>query len=248
MTDILIDQIDQTLHITFNRPAKRNALTPQMYDALNRAISDATNDFAIRTVVISGAGSDFTAGNDIGDFLNTPPSGENSPVFHFLHAVHNFPKPLIAAVQGNAVGIGTTLLLHCDLVYAAPTAKFAMPFVTLGLVPENGSSLLFPKLVGHVKASEILLTGRSFSSDEALEFKLINEISADPLARALEIAKQIGEQPPTAVLNTKALLKSGHHEAVSHVINAESELFRIALDSDEAKMAFMNFLSKKSQK
>ena len=217
-----------------------------MYEALANALNNAAGDFAIRTVVISGNPEAFTAGNDIFDFLNTPPTGPESPVFAFLMALHDFPKPLIAAVAGNAVGIGTTLLLHCDLVFAAPNALFSMPFVTLGLVPEGGSSLLFPRLVGHVKASEIFLTGRNFGATEALEFGLINAITGDPLVMARDFATRIGEQPPTSVINTKALLKSGHHQAVSMVIEAESELFRLALESEEAKQAFMKFLSKKS--
>ncbi len=217
-----------------------------MYEALANALNNAAGDFAIRTVVISGNPEAFTAGNDIFDFLNTPPTGPESPVFAFLMALHDFPKPLIAAVAGNAVGIGTTLLLHCDLVFAAPNALFSMPFVTLGLVPEGGSSLLFPRLVGHVKASEIFLTGRNFGATEALEFGLINAITGDPLVMAMDFATRIGEQPPTSVINTKALLKSGHHQAVSMVIEAESELFRLALESEEAKQAFMKFLSKKS--
>lgn len=246
MSDILTSVSGSTLILTLNRPAKKNALTPQMYEALANALNNAAGDFAIRTVVISGNPEAFTAGNDIFDFLNTPPTGPESPVFAFLMALHDFPKPLIAAVAGNAVGIGTTLLLHCDLVFAAPNALFSMPFVTLGLVPEGGSSLLFPRLVGHVKASEIFLTGRNFGATEALEFGLINAITGDPLVMAMDFATRIGEQPPTSVINTKALLKSGHHQAVSMVIEAESELFRLALESEEAKQAFMKFLSKKS--
>ena len=246
MSDILTSVSGSTLILTLNRPAKKNALTPQMYEVLANALNNAAGDFAIRTVVISGNPEAFTAGNDIFDFLNTPPTGPESPVFAFLMALHDFPKPLIAAVAGNAVGIGTTLLLHCDLVFAAPNALFSMPFVTLGLVPEGGSSLLFPRLVGHVKASEVFLTGRNFDATEALEFGLINAITEDPLVMAMDFATRIGEQPPTSVINTKALLKSGHHQAVSMVIEAESELFRLALESEEAKQAFMKFLSKKS--
>ena len=247
MSEILEFRQGSTLHLQINRPAKKNALTPAMYSVLADSLNQAAGDFSIRCVVISGSPKAFTAGNDIGDFLNTPPSGADSPVFHFLYALHNFPKPLIAAVRGNAVGIGTTMLLHCDLVYATSDAELSMPFVTLGLVPEAGSSLLFPRLVGHAIASEIFLTGRTFSGHEAFEMGLVNELSDNPEDRALEIATLIGEQPPTAVINTKALLKSGHHQAVSMVMEAEGELFRIALDSDEARTAFMNFLSKRTQ-
>lgn len=245
MIDVLVEDRAAVRTITLNRPEKKNALTPGMYTIMAKALSEAAGDFAIRAVIITGAGSAFTGGNDISDFLETPPTGPDSPVFHFLYALHDFPKPLIAAVHGNAVGIGTTALLHCDIVVAAPDSKFQMPFVNLGLVPEAGSSLLFPKLVGHAKASEIFLTGRPFGAEEALGMGLVNKVSPDYLADAISMAEAIAAQPPTAVINTKALLKSGHHQAVSMVMEAEGELFRIALESDEAQIAFMNFLNKK---
>jgi len=246
MSEILIEQIDQTLHLTLNRPEKKNAITQAMYMTLANNLNAAAGDFAIRTVLISGNGKAFTAGNDIMDFMNEEIT-MSSPVFHFLKAIHEFPKPLIAAVQGNAVGIGTTMLLHCDLVYAAADALFAMPFVTLGLVPEAGSSLLFPRLVGHAKASEIFMTGRSFGSAEALEMGLINSIEESPNAKALEVAAVIADQPPSAVLNTKALLKSGSHIAVENVMLAEGEMFRIALQSDETQGAFMKFMTSRKK-
>ena len=246
MSEILIEQIDQTLHLTLNRPEKKNAITQAMYMTLANNLNAAAGDFAIRTVVISGNGKAFTAGNDIMDFMNEEIT-MSSPVFHFLKAIHEFPKPLIAAVQGNAVGIGTTMLLHCDLVYAAADALFSMPFVTLGLVPEAGSSLLFPRLVGHAKASEIFMTGRSFGSAEALEMGLINSIEESPTAKALEVAAVIADQPPSAVLNTKALLKSGSHIAVENVMLAEGEMFRIALQSDETQGAFMKFMTSRKK-
>ena len=247
MIDVLVEDRGAIRVITLNRPAKKNALTPAMYQVMAQAINEAAGDFAIRAVVMTGAGTAFTGGNDISDFLETPPTGSDSPVFHFLYAIHDFPKPLIAAVHGNAVGIGTTALLHCDIVVAAPDTKFQMPFVTLGLVPEAGSSLLFPKLVGHARASEIFLTGRTFGADEALSMGLINQISETYVEDALKLAEIIAAQPPTSVINTKALLKSGHHQAVSMVMEAEGELFRIALESDEARIAFMNFLANKSK-
>lgn len=248
LTNIVTNRMGRVLHLTLDRPEKKNALTPAMYSDLSKALTEAKGDFDIRVVVISGSGSAFTGGNDILDFLNTPPTGQDSPVMQFLAIIHGFPKPLIAAVHGNAVGIGTTILMHCDLVYATADAKFSMPFVSLGLVPEAGSSLLFPRLVGHVIASEIFLTGREFSGIEAHEMRLVNEIVHDPLAKALEVAAVIAEQPPTSVINTKALLKSGHHQAVAMVMEAEGELFRIALESDEAQIAFMKFLEKKNKR
>jgi len=247
MDEILIEDHGAVRQITLNRPAKKNALTPPMYAELTNQLDLAAGDFAIRVVVICGAGSAFTAGNDIFDFLNTPPTSSDSPVMQFLAAIHNFPKPLIASVHGNAVGIGTTMLMHCDLVYAAADAKFQMPFVSLGLVPEAGSSLLFPRLAGHVKASEIFLTGRSFDSKEALEMKLINSIEGDPLAKAIATSQIIANQPPEAVINTKALLKSGSYESVTAVMRVEGELFQMALESEEAQSAFMKFLESKSK-
>jgi enoyl-CoA hydratase/carnithine racemase len=247
MEEILVEDHGSVRQLTLNRPAKKNALTPPMYAELTNQLNLAAGDFAIRVVVICGAGSAFTAGNDIFDFLNTPPTSSDSPVMQFLAAIHNFPKPLIASVHGNAVGIGTTMLMHCDLVYAAADAKFQMPFVSLGLVPEAGSSLLFPRLAGHVKASEIFLTGRGFDSKEALEMKLINSIEADPLAKAIATSQIIANQPPEAVINTKALLKSGSYESVTAVMRVEGELFQMALESEEAQSAFMKFLESKSK-
>ncbi len=247
MSQILSEQIGAVLLLKLNRPEKKNALTQDMYQTLATKINEAAGDFAIRCVVISSEGDSFTAGNDINDFANNPQMDEGSPVFNFLFAIHNFPKPLIAAVQGRAVGIGTTMLMHCDIVTANPNSIFSMPFVSLGLVAEGGSSYLFPRLVGHAKASEILLTGRSFTAEEALQMGLINQISSDHLSAAMKFAQELAEQPPTAVINTKALLKSGSHEALNQVMRAEGELFRMAMDSDEAQEAFMNFLMKKSK-
>jgi enoyl-CoA hydratase/carnithine racemase len=247
MSNILTEQLGSILHLKLNRPEKKNALTQEMYQSLATKINEAAGDFAIRAVVISSAGDAFTAGNDINDFANNPPMDEGSPVFSFLFAIHNFPKPLIASVHGRAVGIGTTMLMHCDIVSANPNTVFSMPFVSLGLVAEGGSSYLFPRLVGHAKAAEILLTGRNFSADEALQMGLINTVDDDQLAVAMKFAQELSEQPPTAVINTKALLKSGSHDALNQVMRAEGELFKMAMDSDEAQSAFMNFLLKKSK-
>ena len=247
MSQISVEQIGAVLVLKLDRAEKKNALTQEMYQTLATKINEATGDFGVRCIVISSEGDSFTAGNDINDFANNPQMDEGSPVFNFLFAIHNFPKPLIAAVHGRAVGIGTTMLMHCDIVTANPNSVFSMPFVSLGLVAEGGSSYLFPRLVGHAKASEILLTGRSFTSDEALQMGLINEISEDHFGAAMKFANTLAEQPPTAVINTKALLKSGSHEAFNQVMRAEGELFRMAMDSDEAQQAFMNFLMKKNK-
>lgn len=245
MKEVLTTREGAILTITLNRPEKQNAITRVMYQELADQITNAAGDFAIRVVIIRGEGKNFTAGNDLNDFINNPPLDDGSPVAQFMAAVHNFPKPLLAAVQGNAVGIGTTMLFHCDIVVASSTTKFSMPFVNLGLVPENGSSFLFPKLAGYQNAAKIFLLGEPFGPDFADHVGLIAEINDDPYRAIVAMAEKIAAQPPGAVIQTKALLKSAHHEAVSAVMAAEGKLFQLALQSDEARSAFMNFLSKK---
>jgi enoyl-CoA hydratase/carnithine racemase len=247
MSEILSESDGSILTLTLNRPDKQNAINREMYQTMADLLSVANLDPAISAVIIQGRGAHFTSGNDITDFLNNPPSGEDSPVAQFLTMIHNFSKPLLAAVSGNAIGIGTTLLFHCDVVVAAPKSNFAMPFVTLGLVPEAGSSILFPRLVGYQRAIKNLLTGESFDSTFALENGIVAEIASDPQIRIREIAQLISEQPSGAVIQTKALLKSELHEKVGAIMKVESELFSRALLSDEAKDAFMKFLAKKGK-
>ena len=247
MSEILATQSGSILTLSFNRPAKMNALTRVMYAGLAKGLNDAAGDFGIRTVILSSEGDHFTAGNDIVDFMDNPPTSDSSEVAQFLAALLNFPKPLIAAVKGNAVGVGTTMLLHCDVVVASPSATFSMPFASLGLVPEAGSSFLFPALVGYQRAAKIFFTGESFGADTALEMGLIAEINSDALASATKIAQHIAEQPPQAIINTKALLKARNHESVAAVMKAEFEIFAMALQSDEAMEAFMKFMAKKGK-
>jgi enoyl-CoA hydratase/carnithine racemase len=237
----------QVLTLSFNRPEKMNALNRSMYSDLAKALNEAAGDFAVRAVIITGEGEHFTAGNDIVDFMNNPPTSESSEVAQFLAALLEFPKPLLAAVKGNAVGVGTTMLLHCDVVVAAPTAKFSMPFASLGLVPEAGSSLLFPQLVGYQRAAKIFMTGESFTTEAAVEMGLVAGVDTDPLALAKKIAEQIAQQPPQAIINTKALLKAKNHDSVAAVMKAEFEIFAMSLQSDEAMEAFMKFMSKKGK-
>lgn len=224
-----------------------NALTREMYAGLTKGLNDAAGDFGIRAVVLTSQGDHFTAGNDITDFMNNPPSSESSEVSQFLSALLNFPKPLLAAVKGNAVGVGTTMLLHCDVVVAAPSANFSMPFASLGLVPEAGSSFLFPQLVGYQRAAKIFFTGESFGADAALAMGLIAEVDSDAAAAVMRLALHIADQPPQAIINTKALLKARQHDAVAAVMKAEFEIFAMALQSDEAMQAFMKFMSKKGK-
>lgn len=245
MTEITSLTNKGVLTLSLNRPQKMNALTRQMYGQLAQSLNSAASDADIRAVVITSEGDHFTAGNDITDFMENPPTDESSEVAKFLGAILEFPKPLLAAVKGNAVGIGTTMLLHCDVVVASPTAKFSMPFASLGLVPEGGSSLLFPALVGYQRAIKIFMTGESFDATQAFEMGLIAAIDVDASHAVSKIAQQIANQPPRAIMNTKALLKARNHDSLAAVMKAEFELFALALQSDEAMEAFMKFMAKK---
>jgi len=247
MSEVLTSLDKQVLTLTLNRVAKQNAITRDMYQLLADALKEANGDFGIRVVVITHEGEHFTAGNDIFDFLNNPPHEPGSPVWNFLQEIHNFTKPLLAAVSGNAIGIGTTMLLHCDITIASERTKFSMPFVNLGLVPEAGATLLFPRLVGYQKAARILLTGEPFSAEQAVEMGLIAAVAQNPKDEIKKIALKLASQPPNAILQTKALLKSDLHEKVKVVMQAEGELFLRALESDEAQEAFMKLAARKGK-
>lgn len=248
MNEILATSEASVLTLTLNRPAKMNALTKGMYSSLTEHLKRAAGDFGIRCVLIRAEGAHFTAGNDINDFIESSGEVADSAGFDFLTQIRDFPKPILALVQGQAIGIGTTMLMHCDVVVADPTATFSMPFVTLGLVPEAGSSYLFPQLVGYQRASHLFLTGESFGAQEAFDMGLVTELAGNAGQRAEMIAQRIAQQPPTAVLHTKALLKSRSSEAVKAVMNAEAELFTLALQSHEAREALMNFAMKREKK
>ncbi len=245
--NLLTKTADGVLHLTLNRPEKKNALTLAMYEGLTDALDGAVGDPDVRVVLLSGAGGAFTAGNDLFDFLNDPPKDETSPVFRFLRAVSTFPKPLVAAVEGHAIGIGTTVLLHCDLAYAAPSARFQLPFVNLGLVPEAASSLLLPKTVGTKKAAELLLFGDPFSANDALAAGLINAVvqKGSVADYALERAQALARKPPASLRLTKALLRSVDADAVSRTIVDEGAHFMRALTGPEAQEALGAFLEKR---
>ncbi len=248
MNEILATSDGSVLTLTLNRPAKMNALTRGMYSSLAEHLRRAAGDFGIRCVLVRAEGANFTAGNDITDFIESSGKVLESEGFDFLTELRDFPKPIAAVVQGQAIGIGTTMLLHCDVVVADPTATFSMPFVNLGLVPEAGSSYLFPQLVGYQRASHIFLTGESFGATEAMQMGLVTVVADDAAERGRSIAQKISKQPPTAVLHTKALLKSRTYDAVKAVMNAEAELFTLALQSHEAREALMNFATKRDKK
>ena len=248
----LIDHIETyrdgaTLVIRFARPEKKNALTLAMYVRLTAALAEAASDKTVRVVVFGSTSGIFTAGNDLGDFMQNPPTGEDSPVMRFLEALTKFEKPLIAAVDGKGIGLGLTMLLHCDLVYASDVTTLVAPFVSLGLVPEAASSLVLPRLAGHQRASEILLLGEPLDAKTAKEIGLVNAVlpSAEVLPHALSIARKLAEKPPTALKLTKALLKATDAQTVPERLLKEGEQFVAQLASPEVAEAIGAFFEKR---
>jgi len=248
MTDaIQIERERGLLTLRLNRPEKKNALTRAMYSALAAALKEADEDPDIYAVLITGSHECFTAGNDIADFIQQPPSDLDSPVFHFMLNLLECRKPVIAGVAGAAVGIGTTLLLHCDLVYVSADARLRMPFVNLGLCPEFGSSLILPRLLGHAKAAELLLLGERFSGEQAAAWGIANEAldsGEAALAKAREMALRFESLPPEAVRISKQLMKAPDREMLRKVIEEEGALFTQRLRSPEAMAALMGFIKR----
>ena len=246
-TDILTHTEDGVLTITLNRLARKNSITSAMYAAMADVIELAASDSAVRVAVIQGHETVFSAGNDIGDFLNQPPAGQDSPVFRFLRGIASFPKPLVAAVCGPAVSVGTTLLFHCDLVYAGDNAAFSMPFVNLGLCPEAGSSLLVPQMLGYHRAAEALLLGEPFMAEAALEVGLVNRVvppmEANGVARA--VARKLAAKPPSSLAETKRLMKKHSQQAVLQQMGDEGASFARLLGEPAAKEAFGAFMDKR---
>ncbi|MBE0625433.1 MAG: enoyl-CoA hydratase [Burkholderiales bacterium] len=247
MNHIITENRDGVARIEINRPEKKNALTAAMYQAMADAIHAAEADARVRVLLIHGKPDLFTAGNDLQDFLDNPPRDDNRPVFQFLYGISQAQKPIVAAVAGAAVGIGTTMLLHCDLVYAAPNARLQLPFVNLGLVPEAGSSLLLPALAGYQRAAELLLLGEPFSAQKAKEIGLVTEVvSQDQLLdTAMAQAKKLAAKPAASLRLSKRLMKQGQMAAVAQQIKLESGHFGERLNSPEAKEAFSAFLQKR---
>ncbi len=234
--------------VRMNRPEKKNALTLPMYDAMAEAMEGAGKDAQLRCLLIAGAPTTFCAGNDIGDFLKmaTGEGALGAPILRFLYALARCETPLVAAVQGNAVGVGTTMLLHCDHVVAADNAHFATPFVGLGLVPEAGSSLIAPRLMGQQRAFSLLVMGRPMGAEEAKAAGLVNTVvAADAVeAQAMKAAREIAALPPQGVLASRRLLRGTPDEIVAR-IDAEAELFKTRLQSTEARAAFQAFMTRK---
>ena len=245
--EITVSRIDCAVHIRLDRAGKRNAMTRSMYDAMAEAIVGAEADETIRAVLFSGAGEAFCAGNDLNDFVADPPTGMDSPPFRFLRAISTAQKVLVAAVHGSAVGVGTTMLLHCDLVVAGRSTRLSLPFVTLGLVPEAASTLLLPRAVGHLRAAELLLLGESIDAETALRWGLINRVVDDDklIEVAIELVARVGSLPPSAVRLTKQLLKDDRG-GVAARIEQEGSIFVDRLRSPEFQEAVSAFLEKRA--
>ena len=238
---------NRVLRLRFNRPDKKNAITRAMYSTLAASIEQANEDSTVRVILIEGTSDCFTSGNDLSDFMNAPDMGADSPVRRFLDTASTTPKPLMSAVTGIAIGIGTTLLLHCDLAYASESAKFSMPFVNLGLVPEFGSSLLLPQLMGQRRAAELLMFGETFDAATAIELGIVNAVfPGDTIVdEALAKAHLLAEQPPAALRQTKQLMKQAVLGGISSQIQIECEQFAHMLTAPEAKEAFQAFMQKR---
>ena len=247
MSDILVHTEAGIRTVTLNRVDKKNSITSAMYGAMADALASAVDDAAVRVVLLQGHETVSSAGNDIGDFLNKPPAGLDSPVFRFLKGIATFPKPLLAAVCGPAVGVGTTLLFHCDLVYAGDNAAFSMPFVNLGLCPEAASSLLVPQMLGYHRAAEALLLGEPFMAEAALEVGLVNRVLPPTEANdyAQSVAKKLAAKPLSSLVETKRLMKKGQGELVLKTIAEEGESFGRMLREPAAKEAFGAFMERR---
>lgn len=247
MNDILIDTSAGITTLTLNRVAKKNSLTAAMYASLADALTHAQADAGVRVVVLQGHETVFSSGNDIADFLKNPPTSPDVPVFRFLRAISTFPKPIVAAVCGPAVGIGTTLLFHCDLVYAGDNAAFSMPFVNLGVCPEAASSLLAPQRMGFGRAAEALLLGDPFLAEAALEMGLISRIVPPTEASALaqRQAQRLAAKPLASLLETKRLMKQGQAAEVAQRMAEEAAIFGRMLGEPAAREAFGAFMEKR---
>ena len=246
-SDILTHTENGVMTVTLNRVDKKNSITAAMYGAMADALVQAEADPAIRAVVLQGHETVFSAGNDIGDFLNQPPATAESPVYRFLHGIAGFSKPLIAAVCGPAVGVGTTMLFHCDLVYAGDNAAFSMPFVNLGLCPEAASSLLVPQMFGYHRAAEALLLGEPFFAEAALEVGLVNRIvpPTEVNGVAQRAARKLALKPLSSLIETKRLMKQGQAPQVAARMTEEGASFGRMLREPAAREAFGAFMEKR---
>jgi enoyl-CoA hydratase/carnithine racemase len=247
MDDIVTEHAGSILRVQFNRPTKRNAMTSAMYVALAGIFNEAANDENTRVVLWHGAGDSFCAGNDIEDFLKNPPGPGESPQARLMEALVNFDKPIVVAVHGAAIGGGTTMLTHCDFIYAGESAKFQMPFINLALVPEFGSSCSVPARIGHIHAAELILLGGPFDARRAAELGLVTEVVSDKdaLARATETARKLAAKPAAALQASKRLMKQPFREQIKAAMKAENQEFSAQVRSEDAKEALTAFLEKR---
>jgi enoyl-CoA hydratase/carnithine racemase len=245
---VLVEREEGLLTLRLNRLDKKNALTRAMYSRMAEVLQQADADPSVRALLITGGDACFTSGNDVADFLQAPPTSLDSPVFQFMRTLFEFSKPVVAAVSGPAVGIGTTLLLHCDLVYVSRDAVLKMPFVSLGLCPEFGSSLILPRLLGQAKAAELLLLGESFRGEQAVAWGIANQAlanGAETSAKAREMALRFQQLAPSAVADSKRLMRAPGREELRRVIEEEGALFGQRLRSPEAIEALSAFMQRR---
>ena len=247
MEEIITELSDSILRVQFNRPSKKNAMTVAMYAALAEELARADKNDDVRVVLVHGAGDSFTAGNDLADFVSHPPGPGESPQARFLDALIRFSKPLVAAVHGIAVGGGTTMLLHFDLVYAAESTRFQVPFINLALVPELASSYTLPRQIGYLQAAELIFLGEPFSAARANELGLVTAVVPDQnvWAKASEIAMNLARKPAEALRACKKLIKAPDREAIDQAVTRELSEFAVRIRSAEAKEAFVAFLEKR---
>jgi enoyl-CoA hydratase/carnithine racemase len=247
MDDIVTEHAGSILRIQLNRPAKRNAMTSAMYVTLADLFDEAAKDENTRVVLWHGAGDSFCAGNDVGDFLKNPPGPGESPQSRLMDALVNFDKPVVAAVQGAAIGGGTTMLTHCDFVYAGESTQFQMPFINLAVVTEFGSSYSVPARIGHLRAAELILLGIPFDAKRAAQMGLVTQVISDKdvLAKATETAGKLAAKPATALQASKRLMKQPFREQIKAAMKAENEEFSALVRSEDAKEALTAFLEKR---
>ena len=247
MDEIITERSASVLRVQLNRPAKKNAMTSSMYVTLAEIFTDAAKNEQTRVVLWHGAGDSFCAGNDIEDFLKNPPGPGDSPQARLMNALVDFDKPIVAAVQGAAIGGGTTMLTHCDFVYAGESAKFRMPFIDLAVVPEFGSSCSIPAMMGHIRAAELILLGLPFDARRALELGFVNQVVSDQnlLATASETARKLAAKPAGALQASKRLMKRSFRGQIKAAMKAENEAFSAQVRSEDAREAFAAFLQKR---
>jgi enoyl-CoA hydratase/carnithine racemase len=246
MDEIVTERSESILRIQLNRPMKRNAMTSRMYTTLSDIINDAAEDEYTRVVLWHGAGDSFSAGNDIEDFLKNPPGPGDSPQARLMNALLDFDKPLIAAVHGAAIGGGTTMLTHCDFVYAGESAQFQMPFINLAVVPEFGSSCSVPARIGHIRAAELILLGQPFDAKRAAELGFVTQVVPDQnlMTTATEVARKLAAKPVRALQASKRLIKRPFRDQIKVAMEAENQEFSARVRSDEAREALAAFLDK----